>query len=133
MTAGVTALRQPMTVRAAAWEVAVPGPDWIPLLQSCGYSPAGEVNGYQVLTFGTVHGDALYRDQEGCACGVDAGLIGLVPEAAFEPEAPRRATMPFLLGQIVTFTHEAIARTHGPGHLEFGRYRINTASDDQNR
>jgi hypothetical protein len=142
-----------MTVRTVAWEVgvpagtyflgdpcyAVPDPDWIPLLQSCGYfgarqpsSPLGKVNGYQVLAFGTAHGDGLYHDQEGRAYGVDAGMIGLVPEAAFGPEAQGQVTMA-LLGQIVTFTHEVIARTDGHGRLEFGPYRINTASDDHDR
>ncbi len=61
----------------------VPDDAWSRLLDSCGCfddaTPVGTVLGYQVLAFGTAHGDGIYEGSDGYEYAVDAGLIGLVP------------------------------------------------------
>ena len=68
---------------------AVPDADWMPLLNSCDFfnHPKGTVRGHHVYASGTRWGDGQYRGTDGHSYPVDAGLIGLVPEALVT-EAP---------------------------------------------
>jgi hypothetical protein len=97
---------------------------WMELLNSCDFfrDPIGTVvvggKTFQVLGFGTAHGDGVYRDQEGHEYGVDAGLIGLVP-VEVNPDAARD------LCRNVVFTRPTECSSVN-GYMEFGRYIINT-------
>jgi len=99
--------------------------DWIPLLENCDYfrNPVGEVGGYQILAFGTKHGDGVYFDKGGRKYGVDAGLIGLVPVAYGGREHQNRE---------VEFESPTLC-WNDDGVLHFGRITINTnlVSEDE--
>lgn len=143
MEAKVTAVNWRVSVPAGTYFLgdpcyAVPGADWLPLLESCGYfgsepggSPVGTVRGWQVLGFHTRYGDGEYRDQRGHVYGVDAGLIGLTPkgiDGLFGWRHPE-ADLVAMDGQVVTFEHDIVATSDGTsGVLLFGRYRIDTGS-----
>lgn len=62
---------------------AVPDELWHDLLASCDYfnEPVGNVAGHRVVAFSTAYGDGEYYDNQGRRYPVDAGLIGVVPEA----------------------------------------------------
>ena len=102
----------------------VPDGDWGELLSSCDCfqaSPVGKVRGFEVLAFGTAHGDGVYEDQRGNVYGVDSGLIGLVPVELCDGESlydePEK---------VVTFASETLCETDGDGRLSFGSYFIDT-------
>lgn len=113
---------------------AVPDDDWMPLLESTtarpdGYfedAPVGEVRGHQVLAFSTKHGDGTYRDTEGHAYSVDAGLIGLVPAALAEQAAKYDLAT---LGRWVDFEAETACTDDRTGVLVFGPVKIDTDPD----
>jgi hypothetical protein len=110
---------------------AVPDALWDALLQSCDYfqsRPIGEVNGHKVLGFNTKYGDGTYVDQDGNEFGVDAGLIGLVPEALIDKDemcANYGTDFNKHPGLWVEFHKDVVCATDG-ARLEFGKYRINT-------
>lgn len=58
-------------------------PTWMELLESCDYfnQPEGTVHGETVVASRTQYGDGRYESSIGVSFGVDAGLIGIVPEA----------------------------------------------------
>jgi hypothetical protein len=66
----------------------VPSDLWIPLLESCDFFnlPVGTVNGHKVYASPTAYGDGEYVGSDGYSYPVDAGLIGLVPEALVTEE-----------------------------------------------
>ena len=112
---------------------AVPNRLWDELLGSCNYfikDPVGEVQGHKVLAFGTAHGDGVYSDQFGNEFPVDAGMIGLVPEALVDmdelhenyPESHSE------LGIWVKYDYETVCETDGKT-LTFGKHIIKT--DDE--
>lgn len=108
---------------------AVPNRLWDKLLGSCKFFAhcVGEVDGHNVLGFNTAYGDGVYEDQFGNEFPVDAGLIGLVPEALVDrqefferyPEAP---------GIWVKYDYDTECETDGKT-LRFGKHRINTADE----
>jgi hypothetical protein len=110
---------------------AVPDALWDDLLQSCDYfqsNPIGEVKGHKVLAFNTKYGDGTYVDQNGNEFGVDAGMIGLVPEALIDKDemcANHGKDFNNHPGLWVEFHNEVICSTDG-SLLKFGTYRINT-------
>lgn len=105
---------------------------WMQLLESCNYfsvedgkgSPIGELDGHQVLAFGTAYGDGCYTDQYGAEYGVDAGLIGLVPVALIDAKRKDLERD----GQFVTFKTSVTCSTDGET-LRFGKYVIKTGDD----
>ncbi len=114
---------------------AVPDEHWMPLLESCGffgYEEGGSVvgttpDGHQVLAFGTAHGDGTFTDGHGHEYSVDAGMIGLTPEAVgFRYSAEELAR----LGQVVTFDTDVTAEC-ADGLLTFGIYAIDTDAEDE--
>lgn len=130
------------TFRTLGWEVQVPAgtyflgdpgyaidaeDEWAQMLESAGYfddKPVGTLNGQQVIAFNTAHGDGGYRDSDGHRYTVDAGLIGLVPEAVYS----RQASYPDLgkLGRIVTFVRPVTCTDDRSGALVFGEIKIDT-------
>jgi len=101
---------------------AVPSDLWMDLLNSCQIfeSPIGTIKGekvYEVLAFGTAHGDGCYEDQHGNSFPVDAGLIGLTPVDLAEDQ-PFGCTL-------VHFPTETICSSYG-GVLTFGEHEIDT-------
>ena len=91
----------------------------------------GEVQGQKVLAFGTAYGDGVYADQFGNEFPVDAGLIGLVPEALVDMEE-LHANYPEShseLGIWVKYDYETVCETDGKT-LRFGKHRIETDSDE---
>jgi hypothetical protein len=129
-----------MTWRSLGWEVtvpagtyflgdpcyAVPKEDWMQLLATCGSfedTPVGEVAGHQVLAFGTRWGDGTYTDTDGHPYSVDAGLIGLVPEALY---AGRERHDLDDLGRVVTFSQPQECADDTTGLLVFGNVKIDT-------
>ena len=109
---------------------AVPDELWIPLLESCDYfninDPVGTINGYSVLGFGTRYGDGVYKDQYGNTYGVDAGLIGLVPEA-LALQGGQTVSQLAELGTWVEFVNPTICTSNRDGGtLKLGRHIIVT-------
>lgn len=104
----------------------VPNDLWMPLLNSCEIfeKPIGTVTKdgqeYQVLAFGTFHGDGCYRDQSGHSFPVDAGLIGLTPVGLADGH-PFGSTL-------VEFKADTKCSCRN-GVLKFGTYTINTKDD----
>lgn len=101
---------------------AVPSELWMDLLNSCQIFeyPIGKVKTekvFEVLAFGTAHGDGCYEDQWGNSFPVDAGLIGLTPVELAEGE-PFGCTL-------VDFPTETICSSH-EGVLTFGDHEIDT-------
>lgn len=98
--------------------------NWMELLESSDYfmdNPIGTLHGYDVLAFGTAHGDGSYQEVGGAGVvGVDAGLIGLVPEELMELGAQPG------IGFMVEFDRDVVATTDGVGTLTFGRYKFDT-------
>lgn len=138
----MTTQETPMTYRSLGWTVEVPTgtyylgdpcyafddhAEWMTLLNSCGMfedKPVGEIRGQQVLAFGTKWGDGSYRDSDGNAYSVDAGLIGLVPwdVASAQAQYPDLAE----LGRVVTFDRPVTCTDDGSGVLVFGDIKIDT-------
>lgn len=103
----------------------VPSTLWGKLLESCDYfdQPIGKVNGHKVLAFRTAHGDGLYTDQNDHQYPVDAGLIGLVPEALVDTE--KLSNYRLNVGKWVDVPHYMVC-TGSDGLMEFGNTTINT-------
>lgn len=138
-----------MEWKPLGWEVTVPpgryflgdpcyaiaDDDWMTLLESTTATtayfedqPAGELRGHQVLAFSTKWGDGEYHDQDGGAYSVDAGLIGLVPEAlAVQAGKYDLAT----LGRWVEFTAPETCTDDKTGLLVFGPVKIDTDPDPE--
>jgi hypothetical protein len=102
--------------------------DWMELLETCNFfqgSPIGTLKGHQVLAFGTAYGDGSYDDKyTGKIVGVDAGIIGLVPEALMDLPAVDG------IGFMVEFKYDTEATDDGRGDLTFGEHRFDTAGID---
>lgn len=109
----------------------VPNDLWSTLLDSCEFftEPVGKVTRdgveYEVLGFSTAYGDGCYRGSDGFSYGVDAGLIGLVPEALCTD-----SDFTDSLGTWVTFT-EPTECTNSGGNMTFGDITINTDDTDE--
>lgn len=111
---------------------AVPDRHWMNLLTSCDFfrdTPIGEVDGHKVLGFSTAHGDGCYEDQFENEYPVDAGMIGLVPEALIDMEEFIANYPNGLPGIWVKFDYDTFAETDGMT-LSFGKHRINTNNND---
>lgn len=106
----------------------VPNNLWGTLLQSCDFfdQPIGEVNGHKVLAFPTAQGDGLYEDQNGHEYPVDAGLIGLVPEALVDME--KLSKYRGGVGKWLEVSHYILC-TGEDGVMEFGNITIDTKWD----
>lgn len=105
---------------------------WDAVLGSSDYfnQPVGKADGHEVLGFSTAYGDGEYQDQYGNFFPVDAGLIGLVPEALIvlkggSPVGYRRS-----LGIWVEFTTPTTCN-NDDGVLTFGKHRINTKDEGE--
>jgi hypothetical protein len=109
---------------------AVPNSLWDKLLGSCNFfnNCVGEVNGHKVLAFNTAHGDGVYADQFENEFPVDAGIIGLVPEALIDMEE-FQGNYPDMPGIWVKYDYETVCETDGKT-LRFGKHRIETDSDE---
>lgn len=109
---------------------AVPDRLWDKLLGSCRFFAdcVGEVEGHKVLGFGTAHGDGVYEDQFGNEFPVDAGLIGLVPEALVDMEEFNR-DYPDMPGIWVKYDYETVCETDGKT-LSFGKHHIKTDDEE---
>jgi hypothetical protein len=102
----------------------VPDSLWGDLLNSCEFfeQPIGKVTTeagetYEVLAFGTKHGDGNYQDQDGHQFPVDAGLIGLTPVGLAR-------LIPF--GSLLVEFQVETECSEDDGVLRFGNYEINT-------
>lgn len=120
-----------------------PFPDdaWMSLLKETNYlgGDSGErggyfkdANGHKFFSSSTQYGDGCYEDQYGRTYGVDAGLIGCFPVAAF----PEGFDLDKLrgLGQIVKFElpFECLPADES-GNIEIGHLVIETGhADDAN-
>lgn len=106
---------------------AVPDDLWLPLLESCDYfnAPVGNVAGFRVVAFSTAYGDGEYLDNEGHRYPVDAGLIGVVPEA-FATKYPREELE--RLGRFVE--HDGCLLSSEDGVIRLGHIAINTGDGE---
>lgn len=109
---------------------AVPNRLWDALLGSSKFfaHPVGEVEGHKVLAFNTAYGDGVYEDQFQNEFPVDAGLIGLVPEALVDKDEFAK-NYPSIPGIWVKYDYETTCETDGK-NLSFGKHHIKTDSDD---
>lgn len=85
-------------------------------------TPIAELNGMQLLAFGTAYGDGDYADQFGNRYPVDAGLIGVVPVFLME-----RKTRDM---RYITSDEPLVCSEHD-GVLTFGKIRIDTKQEDE--
>jgi hypothetical protein len=98
---------------------------------------AANVDGLLAVGVSTAHGDGVYRDQEGREYGVDAGLIGVVPEAVAEAatdstyasfKANGKDADALGLGRVIEFECPFTAR-YEDGVVVLGSLRIDTTDD----
>lgn len=75
---------------------------------------------------GTAFGDGTYLDQNGHEYGVDAGMLGIVPEALWDAIPMEEMQR---LGNVVTFDNSFVA-SWDQGQFSFGNIFINTRDDD---
>ena len=86
-------------------------------------------DGHPVAMFHTQYGDGVYRGSDGYGYSVDAGLIGVVPDALIE--YPCEGQTPIdLLGSIVDFEEPFTCTRTGNGTLKFGHITIETGGTD---
>jgi hypothetical protein len=109
----------------------VSGDRWLKLINSTSSSadPIKELDGCQVLMFGTAYGDGVYQGPDGANLGVDSGTIGLVPVEmpglnVFSPDGRRNDEW---LTCRVTFDTPTVCERRDNGMLIFGKIRIKTA------
>lgn len=105
----------------------VPDELWDELLQDSDYfnKPSGTVAGHTVYAFGTKYGDGVYQDKRGREYPVDAGLIGLVPEALATKEMP----LDLDFAHLIRFDHPTIC-SDNDGVLKFGHIIIDTNDEE---
>lgn len=110
---------------------AVPNDLWGELLNSCDYfeEPIGTVRGYSILGLSTAYGDGYYPGSDGKSYGVDAGLIGLVPEEFIEKYPKRHRDHLESLGSFVEFS-EDFECWNDNGTLHFGHIFIETGDEN---
>lgn len=120
---------------------AVPGEDWMPWLAAAkhratvsdsnvvGLLAAVPSSGAWVVGFRTGYGDGVYYDTDGNEYGVDAGMIGLVPQRIARDRTPSAGG-----GRLVVFTEPTVcyrvANSTGTlCDLVFGSIRIATGDE----
>lgn len=74
------------------------------------------------FAYGTAYGDGEYQGSDHFSYGVDAGLLGILPEAALDGDSIQ-------LGHRVHFPEEFTVRCID-GRFTFGHITINTADDE---
>jgi hypothetical protein len=107
----------------------VPDEMWMPWLEAADFKGQDGVlwarvpgTDHRVLGFSTAYGDGTYIGSNGFEYGVDAGLIGLVPQAlAPLPKYPE-------LVSAIVFVEDTRCTTED-GVLIFGHVSINTADE----
>lgn len=103
----------------------VPESLWVPLLESCDFfnAPVGTAGGHTVYASGTCWGDGMYFGTDGHKYPVDAGLIGLVPEAMVT-EDPGKCSRKVTIGHDFIFGYE-------DGTILIDDIKIPTAEEDE--
>lgn len=102
----------------------VPDDRWMEWLEAADYTEVGrgvlyaEIDGHHVVGVSTAHGDGGYESSEGHSLGVDAGLIGLVPEAFAENNTSSEF-------DVVEFTEPVTCR-YDNGVIHLGHIEIDT-------
>lgn len=115
--------------------------EWMPLLKRTNYLQGDddtddrggyfEYEGHQFFSSSTLHGDGCYEDQHGRIYGVDAGIIGCFPVAAF-PEGFDLNKLS-TLGNIVEFSEDFTCDTVDEcGDISIGNLIIATGGGDDN-
>lgn len=82
--------------------------------------------GHAMLAGGTAHGDGVYIDQLGNRYGVDAGMLGIVPEALWDTKNGNNASD---LGVVTSFDVPFVAECCA-GRFNFGGFVIDTDGSD---
>lgn len=106
----------------------VPDDRWIEWLEAADFTEVdrgvlyAEIDGYPIVGISTLHGDGEYHSSEGHSLGVDAGLIGLVPE---EFAVNNIGGQP----SVVEFSVPVLCRYEENGVIHLGHIEINTGDD----
>lgn len=106
----------------------IPDELWMEWLEAANYldNPrvlVAEVGGHTALGVGTAYGDGEYHGSDGNSYGVDAGLIGVVPEELGKNGSTLYAT------QLVEFDTDFECR-YEDGVIVLGHIRIDTDPDE---
>lgn len=106
----------------------VPDERWMEWLEAADYTEVGrgvlyaEIDGHHIVGVITAHGDGQYYSSEGHSLGVDAGVIGLVPESFAENNTSSEL-------DVVEFTAPVTCR-YADGVIHLGHIEIDTDPDD---
>lgn len=82
-----------------------------------------EFDGHLMLAGGTAFGDGEFMDQQCNVYGVDAGMLGIIPEALWDPKIVVDEL--YRLGNVVTITEPFTAEV-SDGVFSLGGYVIDT-------
>lgn len=127
----------PIVLKAGVYRVgdpcySVPDGRWMEWLEKANYTEelnlVARLDGHAVVGLGTAYGDGVYPDNCGNTYGVDAGLIGLVPnDLPGIKQYPSRSRSLF---HTITFHEPVKVWSDDKGTLHFGELEIYTGDMD---
>lgn len=101
---------------------------WMEWLQSADYESnpkilEGSLDNFVIAAASTKYGDGSYTGSDGVSYSVDAGIIGVVPEAVARE---KKITAVEMLGSLVNFKENFTVSVDEDGTIEIGHISIET-------